>query len=90
MITMMFRLVHNLTQESRRKLSRLNVDSFSSRIKHEITLQHQFREKIRELAHIFFNYSGNKKEAITKMYSPLQPCHFQRKQMSSRIRVCVE
>ena len=59
MITMMFCLAHNLTQESRRKLSRLNVDSFSSRIKHEVTLQHQFREKIRELADVFFNYSGN-------------------------------
>ena len=62
MITMMFCLAHNLTQESRRKLSRLNVDSFSSRIKHEITLQHQFREKIMELADVFFNYSGNKKK----------------------------
>ena len=58
---MMFRLAHNLTKESRRKLRRLNVDSFSSQIKHEITLQHQFREKIRELEHVFFNYSGNKK-----------------------------
>ena len=83
MITMMFRLAHNLTQESRRKLSRLYVDSFSSGIKHEITLQHQFREKIRELGHVFFNYSGNKK-TITTMYSPLQPCHFQRKQMSAK------